>query len=69
MLVNDPVHQLEAREGDGEKDATVLVNVRGRHAEHLVQVLHVAVGVGGWRARVGVHRDPRSGGVLVAGSS
>ena len=46
MLVNNPVHQLEACEGDGKKDTAVLVNVRGSHAEHLVQVLHVAVGVG-----------------------
>ena len=56
VLVNDPVHQLEAGEGHGEDDPAVLVNVRGRHAEHLVQLLHVAVGVcgrsrgsGGWR--------------------
>ena len=27
MLVNDPVHELEAREGDGKKDSAVLVNV------------------------------------------
>ena len=27
VLVNDPVHELEACEGDREEDATVLVNV------------------------------------------
>ena len=50
VLVDDPVHELEARKGDGKNDAAVLVNVRGRHAEHLVQVLHVALRVRGRRS-------------------
>ncbi len=36
VLVDDPVHQLEAGEGDGEDDAGVLVDVRRSHSEHLV---------------------------------
>ena len=48
MLVNDPIHELEACKGDGEKDTAVLVNVRGCHAEHLVQVLHVTLRIW-WR--------------------
>ena len=55
VLVDDPVHELEARKGDGEYYAAVLVNVRGRHAEHLVQILHVALRVGRWRSRWGRH--------------
>ena len=51
MLVNDPIHELEACKGDGEKDTAVLVNVRGCHAEHLVQVLHIALRIGGWGCR------------------
>ena len=39
MLVDDPVHELEADEGDGEDDPGVLVNVGGRDAEHPVDVL------------------------------
>ncbi len=45
MAVDDPIHQLEAGEGDGEKDAAVLVDVGGRHAEQLVQILALAFGV------------------------
>ena len=37
--VDDPVHEVEAGEGDGEEDAGVLVNVGGRDAAHLLQVL------------------------------
>ena len=48
VLVDDPVHELEARKGDWKNDAAVLVNVRGRHAEHLVQVLHIALRIWGW---------------------
>ena len=48
VLVDDPVHELEARKGDWKNDAAVLVNVRGRHAEHLVQVLHVTVRIRRW---------------------
>ena len=51
MLVNDPIHELEACKGDGEKDTAVLVNVRSCHSEHLVQVLHVAFGIGRWGVR------------------
>lgn len=46
VLVDDPVHELEASESDGEHDPTVLVNVRSRHTEHLVQFLHVTVRIG-----------------------
>ena len=48
VLVNDPVHELEARECHWEYDTAVLVNVRRSHAEHLVQVLHVTFWVGWW---------------------
>ena len=37
--VDDPVHEVKADERDGEEDAAVLVNVRRRHAHHLLQVL------------------------------
>ena len=37
--VNDPVHEVEAGEAHREEDAAVLVNVRGRDAAHLLQVL------------------------------
>ena len=60
MLVNDPIHELEACKGDGEKDTAVLVNVRGCHAEHLVQVLHIALRVRwrwAWRA-ISTRRTP-----------
>ncbi len=39
MAVDDPIHQLEAGEGDREKDAAVLVDVGGCHAKQLVQIL------------------------------
>ena len=42
MAVDDPVHELEASEGDGEEDAAVLVNVGCRHSKELVQVLAFA---------------------------
>ncbi len=51
VLVDDPVHQLEAGERHGEDDAGVLVNVRRRHPKHLVQLLHVALRVGRRRTR------------------
>ena len=57
MLIDDPVHELEARECDWENNTAVLINVRSRHAKHLVQVLHVALRVrrrrGGWREHGG----------------
>ncbi len=53
MLVDDPVHELEASEGDREDDTAVLVDVRGRHPEHLVEVLHVALRVRWRRSRRG----------------
>ena len=53
VAVDDPVHQLEASEGDREKDATVLVDVRRSHPKQLVQVLCFAVRIcwcwRGWR--------------------
>ena len=74
MLVDDPVHQLEARETQWEEYSAVLVNVRGRHAKHLVQLLHGAVGVhrrGGdhWRMRrrhrrVSVHQMLRYSDII-----
>ena len=39
VQVDDPVHQVEADEADREEDAAVLVNVGGRDAAHLLQVL------------------------------
>ena len=39
MQVDDPVHEVEAGEGDGEEDAAVLVNVRRGHTHHLLKVL------------------------------
>ena len=45
MAVDDPVHELEASEGDGEEDAAVLVDVRCGHSKKLVQVLGFAVGI------------------------
>ena len=39
VQIDDPVHEVEAGEGDGEEDAAVLVNVRRRHSHHLLQVL------------------------------
>lgn len=63
VLIDDPVHELEAGEGHWENDPTVLVNVRSRHAEHLVQVLHVALRIGRrrrrGRGRSGVERRRR----------
>ena len=38
VVVDDPVHQLEAAEGDGEEDPAVLVDVGGGDAEHGVDV-------------------------------
>ena len=48
MLVNNPVHELEADERHRKDDAAVFVNVRSSHAEHLVQVLHVTLRIW-WR--------------------
>ena len=54
MLVDYPVHQLEADEGDGKYNSRVLVNITGRDAEHLVNILgsHHGLGYqsrgGGW---------------------
>ena len=39
MQINDPIHQIEASERDGEEDARVFVDVRRGDAEHLLQVL------------------------------
>jgi hypothetical protein len=39
VQVDDPVHQVEADEADGEENAAVLVNVGGGDAAHLLQVL------------------------------
>ena len=38
MVVDDPVHQLETAEGDGEEDAGVFVDVGGGDPEHGVDV-------------------------------
>lgn len=51
VQIDYPVHELEAGEWDGENHTAVLVNVRCRHAKHLVQLLHVALGI--WRGRTG----------------
>ena len=81
MLVDYPVHQLEADEGDGKEDSRVLVDITGGNAEHLVDVLwgdhrlwHESGG-GGWgrgaRAVVvkafGEARHRRPVGVVVLG--
>jgi len=39
MQVDDPVHQVEAHKAHGEYDARVLVDVGGRDAQQLVDVL------------------------------
>lgn len=39
MQVDDPVHQVEADEAHGEYDARVLVDIRWRDAQELVDVL------------------------------
>lgn len=39
MLVDDPVHELETDEGDGEDDPRVLVDITGGDAKHLVNIL------------------------------
>ena len=51
VQVDDPVHEVETREGDGEEDAAVLVDVRRRHSHHLLQVL-LARDLGGTRFNV-----------------
>ena len=38
MVVDNPVHEVEAGEGHGEHDPRVLVHVGGGHAEHAVDV-------------------------------
>jgi len=48
MVIDDPVHQLETAECDGEEDAAVLVDVRGGDAEHGVDVPWGEEGDGGW---------------------
>jgi len=40
MQVDDPVHQVEAHKAHGEYDARVLVDVGGRDAQQLVDVLY-----------------------------
>ena len=75
LLVNDPIHQLETREGDREDDPGILVNVRSRHSEHLVQLLHLVwISVGsraprgwrcGWRRGRGRWRNGGQWGQLV----
>ena len=40
--VDDPVHEVEAEEGEGEEDAAPLVDVRRRDPHHLVQLLRLA---------------------------
>lgn len=73
MLVNDPVHQLETGEGDGKEHAAVLVYIRGRHTEHFVQLLHVALWIGwgnGWDCGWGWHRNLGQGrglGIVLRG--
>jgi hypothetical protein len=57
VVVDDPVHELEAAEGDGEEDAAVLVDVRGGDAEHGVDVAWREEGDGRrWRRRHVGHR-------------
>ena len=41
VQVDDPVHQVEAKEGEGEEDAAPLVNVRRGDAHHLVELLRL----------------------------
>ena len=40
--VDDPVHEVEAEEGEREEDAAPLVDVRRRDPHHLVQLLRLA---------------------------
>ena len=62
VVVDDPVHQLEAGERDWKEDPAVLVDVRRSHPEQLAQVLRYrrlsCPGCrcgrrGGWRGRLG----------------
>jgi len=45
MQVDDPVHQVEAHKAHGEYDARVLVDVGGRDAQQLVDVLLFFLGI------------------------
>ncbi len=49
VVVDDPVHELEAAEGDWEEDAAVLVDVGCCDAEHGVDVARREEGDGGRR--------------------
>ena len=40
--VDDPVHEVEAEEGEGEQDAAPLVDVRRSYPHHLVELLRLA---------------------------
>jgi len=39
VLVDDPIHELEANEGDREDNSTVLINVTGSNPEHFIDIL------------------------------
>ena len=39
MQIDDPIHEVEANEGDWEKYPGILVNVRRRNAHHFLEVL------------------------------
>ena len=55
VVVDDPVHQGEADKGHGEEDPAVLVNIRGGHAQDVVQV-----GRGGQAQRAPADARPRA---------
>ena len=38
VVVDDPVHEVEAGEGHREHNPGVLVHVRGRHSQHAVDM-------------------------------
>ena len=51
VLIDDPVHELETRERHREDDSAVLVDIRSRHPEHLVELFHVALRIRRRRGR------------------
>lgn len=39
VQIDDPVHQIEAYKADGKHNARIFVNIRGRNAQKLVNIL------------------------------